>query len=405
MKIKLLLLVCLVGALNFSCSDSDDTIELVAGKLSVTEAKAGDELTISGVGFSTVKEENRVKLNELVIPVAEATASQLTLILPKEAKTGNLTVAVDEKSIDFGVLKVLEEKMFLMKCIYYDGGDFIVTIDPVTGEETPFMELPKIANDVDMMYSSLCYLSKTKELLVAVRPEWPVDQYKILKINVETKELIEYDFGEIDELENLDLISDGISEVYLVKKYESSMDLGSYSTINKLNMDTKELELLATVEGYMLYGTAIYDGGKKMLFLNGESYDDDYKLMSLDFSEKTVKMISLNYPKHFCRIITAGDDQVFGVSSDNNKESLLKIDLEKGTDELFIQFEDGEEWYANACYCKTGNEIVFFLEYEGDDIGGTERMFKVNLNNKTTSEVMFKDNQNIWLGYPFAIYN
>ncbi len=396
--------MCLAGALNLSCSDSDDTIELVAGKLNVTEAKAGDELIITGEGFSTVKEENLVKLNDLIIPVAEATASQLKLILPKEAKTGILSVAVDEKSIDFGVFKVLEEKMFLMKSICDNGGDFIVTIDPVSGEETPFMELPKIANDVDMMYTSLCYLSKTKELLVAVRPEYPVDQYKILKINVETKELKEYDFGKIDELEDLDVISDGISEVYLVKKYESTTDKGLYSTINKVDMDAKKLELLATVEGYMPYGADIYDGGKKMLFLNGKSDGDDYKLMSLNFSEKTVKMISLNYPKHLCRIITNGEDQVFCVSSDNNKESLLKIDLEKGTDELFIQFEDGEEWYANACYCKTGNEIVFFLEYDSDYIDGTERMFKANLNNKTTSEVMFKDNQSNWLGYPFAIF-
>lgn len=58
-----------------------------------TNALAGTELTINGQGFSSVKEENFVRINGLDVPnVMEASSTQLKVLVPFNVESGTVTV-------------------------------------------------------------------------------------------------------------------------------------------------------------------------------------------------------------------------------------------------------------------------------------------------------------------------
>lgn len=63
--------------------------------LSSTQVNAGDTLTISGNGFSSVASENTVSVNGVTTTPASAGPTSLTLTVPSTATSGPVTVAVD----------------------------------------------------------------------------------------------------------------------------------------------------------------------------------------------------------------------------------------------------------------------------------------------------------------------
>lgn len=382
MKFKLLLMMCLVAALNFSCSDSDDIIELVAGKLNATEAKAGDELIISGAGFSTVKEENLVKLNDLILPVMEATASQLKLVLPQEAKTGNLTVAVDDQSIDFGVFKVLRERVFMLKSSYDNQYDNVIEFDLETGAESVFLDLPWSGEEY--MYSSLAYLKNINEILLILSPEENIKKYKLLRINLDTKSIIEKEFESDSELEWVDLITDNESNVYINKSWnywDSSTEKGvKKSQLFRYDLQSGEEDLLVEVKDDIISSCKVI-GTDKILLVVGEENDGTANLMVLNLSNEQTKEISLESSGFFYGVMLSENNEAFVVSEGEHYEySLLKIDLETGMSEVFLEFPQGNFYYEYASYSITNNEVVCFRSSDDDSI---DKICRINLEDKS----------------------
>ncbi|WKN42163.1 IPT/TIG domain-containing protein [Tunicatimonas pelagia] len=80
---------------------SDNDFEVVTvvriTSLSPGSGSVGDTLTITGEGFSTEKDENEVKLGEVIMTIVAASSTELKVIVPKEAKMGKVTVKVGEK--------------------------------------------------------------------------------------------------------------------------------------------------------------------------------------------------------------------------------------------------------------------------------------------------------------------
>lgn len=60
---------------------------------------AGVEMTISGNVFSTIPDENVVKINGTVVPVKTATATRLTLVLPGGTGNGKVEVIVNDQLV------------------------------------------------------------------------------------------------------------------------------------------------------------------------------------------------------------------------------------------------------------------------------------------------------------------
>lgn len=377
-------------------------IELIAEKLSVSSAKEGDQLIITGKGFSAIKDENIVKLNELTIPVEEATDSELKVTIPKGAKTGNITVTVRDKTVDFGTFKVLEEQIFVLKTIYDNGGDFIVSIDPESGEETPFIELPKVDHDnSELMYASLCYLSDSKELLIMQRPEWPVDQFKIYKVNIETKELSEYDFGKIDKLEDISMISDGNSNVYIMKYLDWNSTDGNRVDIQKLDLESKNAETIASSTGELIYGFKVNTDQNRIYYQRENESEDNSTLEYLNLANKSLNKVNLSGTGALDRMLMDNKGTLYILRCPiENQYNLIKLNPDDNSEEMVMKFPEGEQWYGNSCYSNSTNEFIFFLE--GDD-DTTKTLIKANLIDKKTSVESY-NGINTQLGYPTVVY-
>ncbi len=104
-KIQILLfpaLLCLVSIclLIQSCKKNDSAPPPPSQSLSITGISPksdtiGAKIVITGSNFSTDPANNIVKLNDEVAEVVSATATQLTIIVPVSAYSGNITVTVN----------------------------------------------------------------------------------------------------------------------------------------------------------------------------------------------------------------------------------------------------------------------------------------------------------------------
>lgn len=406
MKTKLFLLLCLFATLNFSCSDDEnDTIELTAGELSISEGKFGAKLIITGEGFSELKEENIVTINELIIPVEEATSSKLVITIPKEATTGKLSVKVDDTGIDFGTFTVLKEKMFALKTDYKSGRDFIVSIDLETGKEYIFVELPKIDHDNNMMYSSLCHLSDTKEFLILSRPEDYIEKFHIIRINSETKVITKKEYTETTKIEDIDLMSDGENNVYLSKNFEWSEEEDRKTSIYEFNIETGVQVLLTEVTGNYIFDYKVNKATNQLLMvIDNEEWDDRAtKLMNFDFTTNKLVEIPLTYSKSLYGFDIAADNDIYIANETlfQEQKDLLKINTVTGAEEVIMKLPNPKEGYGHPTYFETNNELIYFIT---DDNDVTTALLKINLTNKTTTEINFQASSETYYEYAFSIF-
>jgi photosystem II stability/assembly factor-like uncharacterized protein len=72
--------------------------------LSTAKGKIGESITITGTNFSTTKINNIVKFNGTAAVVGTATATKLTVTVPKGATTGKVTIAVSGAAVVTGPL-------------------------------------------------------------------------------------------------------------------------------------------------------------------------------------------------------------------------------------------------------------------------------------------------------------
>ncbi|MEO0330806.1 MAG: IPT/TIG domain-containing protein [Bacteroidota bacterium] len=90
-----------VGEREASSEGEFEVIEPVVlqiKSLSASSGSVGDTLTITGEGFSTERAENEVKLGDVAMTVVTASATELKVTVPEEAKNGKITVTVGEQT-------------------------------------------------------------------------------------------------------------------------------------------------------------------------------------------------------------------------------------------------------------------------------------------------------------------
>lgn len=82
-----------------SCSEDDPApTELTITSISPDSGEAGTTVEISGTGFSTTATDNVVTLTGKRCSVTSATETKLTITIPADAGTGNITVTVGDKT-------------------------------------------------------------------------------------------------------------------------------------------------------------------------------------------------------------------------------------------------------------------------------------------------------------------
>ena len=395
MKIKLFFILCLFGAPNVSCSDNNENlIKLIAEKLNTTEVKAGDELIITGIGFSPVNTENIVKLNDLTIPVIAASVSELKLVIPKEATTGNLTVTVDEEMVDFGVLTVMQKTLFALKSDYGARKMSIVIIDPSTGDETEFLELP--FPQEGSQYSDLCFLEKSNEFVILQKSEDDIEYHlndlKVIRINADSKEFEESTLKIRDGVIDVNLISDGLSHVYLENFH--NYDVAYKTTFYKLDLNTGSEEFVTEVNNDYVKKSKIMNENSLMILMEDRSVKDDspHKIISVDLSNGTKKDIitGLTYVNGFS--FGFNNNIFFATKNSYESESTLyDLDLTSGTKKVLVTMPKIYGWYAGAVYFEKSDELVYFLSAQDDTDDVTDYMYKIDVTDNSVNKINLKN--------------
>ena len=386
MKSKLFLMMCLIGALNFSCSDSDNEDLVIVGELSINKGKVGDELTISGVGFSSVKEENIVTINDLSIPVLEATSTLLKIKIPEQATTGDIKIRVFETSASLGIFKVLQKTLFALKSDYNSGKQLIVIVDPNSGGETIFVELPQTGDDY--WYSDLCFLENSNEFIVLQNSDREIKDFKILKINGDTKEFQELAMNKKEGVLFVNIITDGKSAVYLENFHK--YDVAYKSSFYKLDINTGGDEFVTEVNNDYVKKSKILNENNLMILMEDRTSmtDSPNRIISFDLSNGTSKEVitGLTYINGF----SFGDNNNIYFATKDSYESestLFELNLTTGEKRSIVNMPKIYGWYANAVYIEASDELVYFLsdhEYSDDY---TDYLYKVNVTSKSIKNV------------------
>lgn len=379
MKSKLLLLMCLVGALCFSCDDDNDFVDLIAEKLSVSSARVGDQLVITGKGFSTIKDENIVKLNDLTIPVEEATSSELKVIIPEDASTGDVTVRVDHQEVNFGEIKILKERLFMLKSNYSNKYESIIEMNPKTGEEKVFMELPY---EEELMYSSLAYLGNSNKILLVLSPEEAMKKYSIISIDIETKKMIKTQFESDIEIEWVALFTDHESNTY-VRKNWNYYDNAIEKTIKKskvfnYNIETGDEQEIASLDGKIIFRNEVNTYSNKIILTAGQDWSENCTIMVLDPKTKEITEIPTK-ESEFGDVLIKDEKNIFVVDNKERKKAkVLQVNLETGASEVFMELPEGK-YYSYGFYLQSSNEIGFLREGDSDTV---DKIIRINANNK-----------------------
>ncbi len=391
MKSKLLLLICLLGALCFSCDDDKDNGPVLRLEgLSVSKGKIGDKIIIKGQGFSEVKDENVVKINGSQLVLLEASISELKVRIPEEITTGNLTVTVNEKTVDYGVFNIMQKTLFALKSDYDTNKECIVIIDPVTGSETEFMKLPQIEGDY--WYSDLCFLEKSNEFIVLQKPEYETKDFKLLRINADSKEFQEVSMNKKEDVLDVSIMSDGLSHVYLENFHK--YDVAYKSSFYKLDLDKGTDEFITEINKEYVKKCKIMNENSLMILMEDRSVREDSpnRIVRVDLSNgnQTEIIADLTYINGFSFGI---DNNIFFATKDSyeSESTLFELDLTSGAKKSIVNMPKIYGWYAGAVYIEKLDELVYFLSGQDDTDDVTDYLYKINVTDKSIIKIDSKN--------------
>lgn len=91
--------------------DPTPVVTTISG-ISPTNGVAGTEVTISGTNFSPTASENNVAFNGTAATVSSATTTQLVVVVPPGASTGNVTISVNGRNAEGPIFTLIEGNIF-----------------------------------------------------------------------------------------------------------------------------------------------------------------------------------------------------------------------------------------------------------------------------------------------------
>ena len=91
-----------------SCDDSfEPEILLIIDSTSIGEGETGDQVIITGTGFSATPTKNLVTFNGVIATVSSSTTTTITTSVPKFASTGKITVTVNNEEAPGPVFNII----------------------------------------------------------------------------------------------------------------------------------------------------------------------------------------------------------------------------------------------------------------------------------------------------------
>jgi hypothetical protein len=364
--------VCIIAACNKSDSDIHELP--VTSPLYVAAAKAGDSIRIKGSNFTTDLNQIEVSFNGVKGAVVRSTVTEIVVVVPAGAKTGNVIVTVFGNAVSAGSLTVMPLTLYCIKSTYVSPNSSyqLVSLDPATLNETVVFNLNDIYNGFYM--NDLVYLPTTNEVL-------GLKADTLVKINVETKKttLLRLSTGS----QFFDgLVLDNANNLYTRKAVN-----GGPNTINfKLAKIDAATGTVTDLNPWTSANNMIYFPSTNEIW----GISNDQELVKYNLTTQNTSSVQLPNNTHFYSLIKDNNSNLYW----KNSEHIAKVDpVTLAETEVLLN----TDWsYPNQyTYIPQRNELAGFRN--------SSSFFRYSLDQKTSSTTKLSDD--LWTRYESLITN
>jgi len=361
--------VFIVAACNKSASDNHELP--VTSPLDVAAAKAGDTIRIKGSNFTTDVSQIEVSFNGVKGDVVRSTVTEIVVVVPAGAKTGDVTVTVLGNAVSAGSLTVVPLTLYCIKNTYVSHSSYqLISLDPATLNETVVFNLNDIYSGFNMY--DLVYLPTTNEVL-------GLKADTLVKINVETKQitLLKLSTGSFDGL-----VLDNANNLYTRKAVNGGPNIVNFN-LAKIDAATGTVTDLNpwTSANYMFYFPSTNE-------IWGISNDQEF--VKYNLSTQNTSSVHLPNNTHYYSLIKDNNSNLYWV----NYEHFAKVDSVT-LSETEVLFNTGWSYPSQYTYIPQRNEFA--------GIKASNSFFRYSLNQKTSSTTKLSDD--LWTSYRDLITN
>lgn len=365
--------VAIVVACNKSASDTHEPP--VTAPLSVAAAKAGDTIRIKGSNFTTDVNQIEISFNGVKGTVVRSTATEIVVIVPAGAKTGNVTVTVLGNAVSAGSLTVVPLTLYCIKSTYVSPNSSyqLLSLDPATLNETVVFNLNDIYNGFYM--DDLVYLPTSNEVLGLKRDT-------LVKINVETKQAILFKLSTSSTQSFDGLVLDNANNLYTRKAVNAGPNIVNFN-LAKIDAATGMVTDLNpwTSANHMIYFPSTNE-------IWGIS--NDQELVKYNLTTQNTSSVQLPTNTYFYSLIKDNNSNLYW----KNSEHIAKVDpVTLAETEVLLN----TDW-------SYPNQYTYIPQrHEFAAIRRSTSFFRYSLNQKTSSTTELSND--LWTSYFSLITN
>jgi hypothetical protein len=377
-------LTLFIGALLFfaACKkDSDPTVTPdppVTEPLTAAAAKPGDTLVIKGSNFSEFDNENNVEFNGVGGSIETATATEIKVLVPANATTGIVTVAVHGVKREVGSLIIVPYTLFCIKGNFQQTPSLrqLVALNPENGNETLVATLNQTGDKVE----DAIYLAATNEVIG--RDE---DGANLIKINITTKQVTKVPLAASATSGFIELVVDKNHTLYAVK-----VDITNPSHIKQtlVKLDPKT-GAATTVKGFELnedWESLVYlPANNDVVGLAGGGT----KLFKVNLTSQDTASVALPNTAHvqYRELLTDNVSNLYGYKADysdpvNYIAQIQKLNAATGAQTLLSNLQV-DKIHDNLIYNLQRKEIV--------SVSNENIFYRLSIDGKSAASFPFAD--------------
>jgi hypothetical protein len=254
---------------------NDSHVAPVTTPLSVVAAKAGDTIRIQGTNFTTDVNQVKVLFNGVPGTVVSASDTEIMVVVPEGATTGNVTVTVYENTVQAGSLTINPLTLYSEKVT--EGTNFdsyqLISLNAATLAESVIFNLNEVYDGASMQ--DIVYLPTTNEVVGLDRYGWT-----LIKINVATKQKTTFELTKEYNISFDELVPDNANNLYAMKE-EGTMPNSKYTLVK---LDPATGNVTALKPWVYAYGLTYLPSGNQIVGMNMAARLTKYNLATGDTS-------------------------------------------------------------------------------------------------------------------------
>lgn len=203
----------------------DSHVPPVTSPLSVAAAKLGDTIRIKGSNFTTDVSQVKVTFDGVAGTVVSASETEIVVIIPEGAATGNVVVTVYENTVQAGSLIISPLRFYSEKLTKGTTDSYqLISFNPSTLAETVIFNLNEVYNGASMQ--DIVYSAATNEVL-------GFDEFErvLIKINVATKQKTTFELTKDYNTSFDQLAFDKANNLYSIKNEGGQTTTAKYTLV------------------------------------------------------------------------------------------------------------------------------------------------------------------------------